>query len=384
MSKRFRVAFSFAGEKRAFVSEVARILAECFGQERILYDRYHEAEFSCGDLAFLLSRLYAEEADLVVGVFCDDYLKKEWCGLEWRAIYSLLKKRAVQDVMLTRFGQVEPEGLFGLAGFSDLDTRSPEHLARLILERLALNEGRPRDFYVSTAAHASRSADSSVQSSDWPRLEDSLVLRVADHKEPQEAFRQLLSAEPPFQLLQLKGETQTGKTHLTKQFHTYAFSIQGLRCGRFDFKGSVDMDVEVEGFATQLERPIPAPGSLATRLAHIVTSLKENPCPTLLIFDTFEAAGEAEAWVTRSLLLAMIRCPWLRIVIAGQRTPNSFGEPWESRSSDLIRLGCPTPEEWFDYGISHQPDLTLDKVRWAHSSCEGKSSVLAQLLAPKK
>jgi hypothetical protein len=87
-AKRFRVAFSFAGEKRDFVSQVAGILAKQFGKEAVLYDKYHKAEFSRGDLAFYLPDLYESQADLVVAVFCPDYDKKEWCGLEWNAMLA--------------------------------------------------------------------------------------------------------------------------------------------------------------------------------------------------------------------------------------------------------------------------------------------------------
>ena len=67
--KRFRVAFSYAGEKRDFVSRVAAILSTRFGEKAILYDRHHLAEFSRGDLAFYLPDLYEKEADLIVVVF---------------------------------------------------------------------------------------------------------------------------------------------------------------------------------------------------------------------------------------------------------------------------------------------------------------------------
>ena len=80
-SKRFRVAFSFAGEKRAFVADVAAILAKRFGEPAILYDKYHQAEFSRDDLAFYLPDLYERESDLIVAVLCPDYEGKEWCGL---------------------------------------------------------------------------------------------------------------------------------------------------------------------------------------------------------------------------------------------------------------------------------------------------------------
>ena len=44
--KRFRIAFSFAGEKRDFVAKVAAILARRFSEADVLYDKFHEAEFA--------------------------------------------------------------------------------------------------------------------------------------------------------------------------------------------------------------------------------------------------------------------------------------------------------------------------------------------------
>ena len=80
--KRFRIAFSFAGEKREFVKAVADLLAQRFGEDKILYDKFHEAEFSRARLGRYLPKLYHEEADLVVVVICPDYALKEWPGLE--------------------------------------------------------------------------------------------------------------------------------------------------------------------------------------------------------------------------------------------------------------------------------------------------------------
>ncbi|MBI3364818.1 MAG: NACHT domain-containing protein, partial [Ignavibacteriae bacterium] len=152
-AKRFRIAFSFAGEKRDFVAKVAEILAGRFSEEEILYDKYHQAEFSRSDLAFYLPDLYEKEADLVVAVFCPDYENKEWCGLEWNAIFGLLKKRKVDEVMLTRFGRVEGKGLRGLAGYTDLDDLTPWATATLILERLAISKGEKRDSYLLPHSH---------------------------------------------------------------------------------------------------------------------------------------------------------------------------------------------------------------------------------------
>ena len=169
-TKRFRIAFSFAGEKRDFVKQVAAILAERFGEERILYDKFHRGEFSRGDLAFYLPDLYEKEADLVVAVFCPDYETKEWCGLEWNAIYGLLKKREVREVMLTRFDRVEGKGLRGLAGYTDLDELTPEQAASVILERLAVNEGRPKDFYNKPSSSDAHPAQTAIPH-NLPRLQ---------------------------------------------------------------------------------------------------------------------------------------------------------------------------------------------------------------------
>ncbi len=169
-AKRFRIAFSFAGEKRDFVAQVATILAKQFGEAAILYDKYHNAEFSRSDLAFYLPDLYEKEADLVVAVFCPDYESKEWCGLEWNAIYGLLKQRKIGEVMLARFERFEGKGLRGLAGYTDLDLLTPSQAADEILERLAINEGKPNDFYKQPTGNNGKPPSTSTPN-NLPRLQ---------------------------------------------------------------------------------------------------------------------------------------------------------------------------------------------------------------------
>jgi len=147
MSKRFKIAFSFAGEKRDFVEKVAELLAKRFGEAAILYDKYHEAEFARNDRAIYLPNLYNREAELIVVVVCPKYDVKEWTGLEWLGIHDLLQQRRRDEVMLSRFEHAHVDGLFGGAGFVELDCKSPEEFGARILERLARNEGKPKDHY---------------------------------------------------------------------------------------------------------------------------------------------------------------------------------------------------------------------------------------------
>lgn len=146
-TKRFRIAFSFAGEKRDFVKQVADLLAKRFGQEKILYDKYHESEFAVFDLGIKLPKLYGEQSDLIVPVLCPDYDAKRWTGWEWVHIYGLLTKADGHRVMPSRFEYAQADGLSPAAGFIELDDRTPEAFATLILERLALNEGLSKDYY---------------------------------------------------------------------------------------------------------------------------------------------------------------------------------------------------------------------------------------------
>ncbi|MEB3302354.1 MAG: toll/interleukin-1 receptor domain-containing protein [Cyanobacteriota bacterium] len=247
----------------------------------------------------------------------------------------------------------------------------------------ALQRGKPA---ASIDSSQQISHDVTIPGS-WPEIGVSFTFRVANHLETQEAFQHLLQAEARYRLLLLQGDSCTGKTHLINQFLTVALDLAGLRCGRFDFKGTTDLDMEINSLAFQLDLPPPASGSLVSRFAELLLKLKSDPCPTLLIFDSFEVAGEAEDWVRKSLLLAMMRLPWLRLVICGQRTLATMGEPWETRRSHLIRLRQPTPEEWLAFGIDNQPDLTLEKIVWACnclSDQKDKTSLIAQMLSVKR
>jgi hypothetical protein len=138
-TKRFRVAFSFAGARRAYVRKLACLLARKFGQKAILYDKFHQAEFAQAELGKTLPDLFYKESELVVVVLCSDYESREWCGLEWNAVLALIKEGGSAKVMLCRFDHVLPRGLFSIAGFVELDSKSARESTALILERLALN-----------------------------------------------------------------------------------------------------------------------------------------------------------------------------------------------------------------------------------------------------
>jgi len=174
---------SFAGEKRAFVARVAAILAGHFGEAGVLYDKFHVAEFARDDGAFYLPELYRDQSELIVAIVSPEYEGKEWTGLEWNGIFDLLKKRQHDRVMLYRFEKASVRGLQTGAIFIDLDDKTPEECAGLILQRLALNEGKDRDYYL----HIERTP--TPRAADAPGYKFDVALSFA--QEDRDAAREL-------------------------------------------------------------------------------------------------------------------------------------------------------------------------------------------------
>jgi hypothetical protein len=135
-ARRFRVALSFPGEHRPFVCAVADHLKSELGSDSVFYDNDYVAELARPNLDVLLQRIYHDNSDLIVVFLCGDYVAKEWCGLEWRAIRDIIKQRRDATVMLLRLDQAHVPGSFGIDGHIDVTTWSPAQTAEAIVKRL--------------------------------------------------------------------------------------------------------------------------------------------------------------------------------------------------------------------------------------------------------
>lgn len=139
--RRFQIALSYPSEHRAFVKRVAKRLSAAVGPDRVLYDKFHEAEFARIELDVYLPRMYSEQSELIVVFLCPKYATKLWCQLEWGHISDLIATVEAGRIMPLRFGSLSPDELAGL-GLLDGDSllavgrRSAASVAELILERL--------------------------------------------------------------------------------------------------------------------------------------------------------------------------------------------------------------------------------------------------------
>lgn len=301
MSKRFRIAFSFAGEKRDFVSQVAAILAKQFGEDKILYDKYHEGEFARYDLGIYLTKLYRDESDLVVAVICPNYDEKLWTGWEWIAIYSQLNKKEGSKIMLSRFEYAEVEGLHDTAAFAELDHKTPQQTADLILERLASNEGLPKEHYKSASKDGSKRHRATIPN-NLPRLQ-LFFGREADLKKIADALAEDARGWGAL----IDGPGGIGKTSLAiraaelvpqGRFRRIVFlsskerelTADGQRSlGSFVLPGYLEM---LNAIARELEKPDLAKSPEDERSDAILHALRD--ADVLLLLDNLETLPESD------------------------------------------------------------------------------------------
>jgi hypothetical protein len=87
--------------------------------------------------------------------------------------------------MLTRFEFAAVQGLYDTAGFVELDNYTPEQAATLILQRLALNEGKTKNHYLTPQSEPAKT----TTPNNLPRLgpffgRDDELKRIADALAP--------------------------------------------------------------------------------------------------------------------------------------------------------------------------------------------------------
>ena len=354
---------------------VAQEVEAILGRETVFYDDWYEHWIAGQDADLLLQSVYGEKAELVVMCVSGAYGDKPWTHTEYQAVRARLMQAATAEdrhrVLPVRAGDGEVEGVGFNEIVPDIRDKTPAEAAELIVARLNLVRGYAGDGKPTVARWPS-----DVPESQWP---------MADHGEARQAFTRLLCEASSERALLVRGESETGKSHMSKQMIRNAGLLPGVLSGRFDFKGTTNMGVEIEAFSAPLDIEPPAGQTLNEQLSKIFTELRRRARPTLLVFDTYEAAGEAKDWVEAVLLPHLVSARWLRVVIIGQSVPARAGSIWESAAASTLALRLPAPEDWLAYGRANRGDtVTLEFVTNVHMLGRGKSSVLASLLGPSE
>ena len=135
--RRFKIALSFPGEQRNRVEQIAAKLAAKYTKGGVLYDSYHCSEFARPNLDLHLQDLYHNQSDIIVVFVCADYDKKEWCGIEWRAIRDLMNQKSHDNrIMFVRCDKGDVKGFFStIDGYLDADKMTVDEIADAIIQR---------------------------------------------------------------------------------------------------------------------------------------------------------------------------------------------------------------------------------------------------------
>lgn len=138
---KFKVALSFPGEKRGYVSTVVEVLRDKIGDDKIFYDYDYQSQLARPNLDTMLQNIYRNNSNLIVVFLCEEYVNKQWCGLEWRAIREIIKSKEDNKVMFIRFDNAHVDGVLSIDGYIDANHFSENEIAQFIVERTALLDG---------------------------------------------------------------------------------------------------------------------------------------------------------------------------------------------------------------------------------------------------
>ncbi|HDZ71889.1 MAG TPA: TIR domain-containing protein [Aurantimonas coralicida] len=134
----FDVSLSFPGEIRSLVEEVSSHLERSLGPNMYFYDNNYRSQLARPNLDLLLQSIYSKRSKLIVAFIGDDYQKKDWCGIEFRAIREIINARGT-NVMYIRLDDGNVDGVLNTDGFLDARELNPSEIAHFIRERAALN-----------------------------------------------------------------------------------------------------------------------------------------------------------------------------------------------------------------------------------------------------
>lgn len=135
---RFKVAFSFPGEVRDYVSRVSDAVKKKLPAGSVFYDNDFVAQMARPNLDNLLQTVYLKNSDLIVVFLSDDYESKMWCGIEWRAVRSFINSRNDETVMFVRADNATVPGVFAHDGYIDMAKFPPEQVAEFVVERVSI------------------------------------------------------------------------------------------------------------------------------------------------------------------------------------------------------------------------------------------------------
>ena len=132
---KYHIALSFAGEDRKYVEEVANHL-QAAGVD-VFYDLFEEEDLWGKDLYEHLTSVYRDQALFTVMFISEFYVKKLWGTHERKSAQARAFRESNEYILPAMFDtSVEVPGMLETTGYIDLNKKTEEKLANLIVRKL--------------------------------------------------------------------------------------------------------------------------------------------------------------------------------------------------------------------------------------------------------
>ena len=132
---KYHIALSFAGEDREYVEEVANHL-RASGVD-VFYDLFEEEDLWGKNLYEHLTSVYRDQALFTVMFVSQFYVEKLWGNLERKSAQARAFRESSEYILPAMFDtSVEVPGMLETTGYIDLNKKTSEKLAELIVRKL--------------------------------------------------------------------------------------------------------------------------------------------------------------------------------------------------------------------------------------------------------
>jgi len=187
----YDVAFSFAGEDRKCVEQIAEILHQI--GIRIFYDKYERADLWGRDLYVHLDDVYRNKSRFCVLFISKHYKRKLWANHERESAQAKAFESNREYILPAFFDvSVKVPGLPKTIGHISLSGRTPEDLAALIVRKL-------QDNGVELSAQFAYS-DEAKADVDFPRAQGTRLASILNDLKSHNWFTQSPAIDAVFEL----------------------------------------------------------------------------------------------------------------------------------------------------------------------------------------
>ncbi|WP_305064946.1 TIR domain-containing protein [Methanococcoides sp.] len=130
----YDIAFSFAGEDRGIVEEIAEDLIS--NSISVFYDNFEKSELWGKRLDHYFKETYAKNTRFVIPFISEHYPNKDWTNFEFSVAHGEAKKRDSEFILPVRIDDTHVVGIPSTIGYLDYNKEGKDGIVKAILSKL--------------------------------------------------------------------------------------------------------------------------------------------------------------------------------------------------------------------------------------------------------